>query len=261
MSTNKPKIKLKIKQLLFVALVVSFIAAAIFPGVGANDNVKNSLTFIGILFGIILGFFIADLYSRYSSIRQNAAQDSSCLSTFYTFAKILSREADDAEWLIKVEDRVENYVHSFMPLPWEKYGETEKAFENLGQSLIEIKYTGRKASETYSNMLLVYNQHSTARENLVLFGKDKLTWGEWASSLMLGVLLLASLFYIKDTSLVSIIFTGAITTAILVLFIVLRDLDNLNFGEQEVSVEPYERVLDSIGRPRYYKNKSNGFFE
>ena len=75
------------------------------------------------------------------------------------------------------------------------------------------------------------------------------------SHLFLGGLLLASLFYVKDTSLVSILFTGAITSAILILFIVLRDLNNLNFGESAVSIEPYERVLDAIGKPRYYKSK------
>jgi len=90
-----------------------------------------------------------------------------------------------------------------------------------------------------------------------MFGKDKLSWGEWLVSLLLGVLLLASLFYIKDGSLVSIIFTGAITSAILILFLVLRDLNNLNFGEQAVSIEPYERVLDAIGKPRYYKKKGD----
>ncbi len=101
----------------------------------------------------------------------------------------------------------------------------------------------------------VYNQHSEARENLVMFGKDKLSWGEWLTILFLGALLLASLFYIKDSSLISIIFTGAITSAVLLLFIVLRDLNNLNFGENAVSIEPYERVLDAIGKPRYYKTK------
>ena len=88
-----------------------------------------------------------------------------------------------------------------------------------------------------------------------MFGKDKLSWGEWLITFFLGGLLLALLFYTKDTSLVSTLFTGAITSAILILFIVLRDLNNLNFGESAVSIEPYERVLDAIGKSRYYKSK------
>lgn len=247
--------KVKIKHLLFLAIFISFLASYLFPGIGDDLRVQNSITFIGILFGIIVGFFIADLYSRYQGIRDNAGTDSSCLSTFYFFATILAKETKNEKWLKKVEKRIEKYIHKFMPLPWERYSETEKEFADLGKSLEELKYSGDKANETYSNILNVYNQHSEARENLVMFGKDKLSWGEWLITFFLGGLLLASLFYVKDTSLVSILFTGAITSAILILFIVLRDLNNLNFGESAVSIEPYERVLDAIGKQRYYKTK------
>ena len=107
-----------------------------------------------------------------------------------------------------------------MPLPWDRYSETEKEFADVGKSLQELKYSGDKANETYSNILNVYNQHSEARENLGMFGKDKLSWGEWIITFLLGGLLLASLFYVKDTSLTSNLFTGAITSAVLILFIV-----------------------------------------
>ncbi|MCK5449905.1 hypothetical protein KAI32_03495 [Candidatus Pacearchaeota archaeon] len=202
-----------------------------------------------------MGFFIADLYSRYQGIRENAGTDSSCLSTFYFFATILTKETKNEKWLGDVKKRIHNYIIKFMPLPWERYSETEKEFSDLGKSLQELKYSGEKANETYSNILNVYNQHSEARENLVMFGKDKLSWGEWLITFFLGGLLLASLFYVKDSSLVSVLFTGAITSAIVILFIVLRDLNNLNFGENEVSIEPYERVLDAIGKQRYYQTK------
>lgn len=247
--------KLKIKHLLFFAIIVSFLASFLFPGIRNDPRVENSVTFIGILFGIIVGFFIADLYQRYQGIRDNAGTDSSCLSTFYFFATILAKETKNKKWLSDVKKRIKKYIYKFMPLQWEHYSETEKEFADLGKSLEELKYSGDKANETYSNILNVYNQHSEARENLVMFGKDKLSWGEWLITFLLGGLLLASLFYIKDASLTSTLFTGAITSAVLILFIVLRDLNNLNFGEDAVSIEPYERVLDAIGKPRYFKTK------
>lgn len=167
--------KIKIKHLLVIAILVSFLASYFFPGVGDDPRVQNLITFIGILFGIIVGFFIADLYSRYQGIRDNAGTDSSCLSTFYFFATILAKETKNKKWLSDVEERIHNYIKKFMPLPWERYSETEKEFVDLGKSLEELKYSGDKANETYSNILNVYNQHSEARENLVMFGKDKLS--------------------------------------------------------------------------------------
>lgn len=246
--------KIRIKYLILIIIVLAFTASFLVPGSSGDSVVQDAITFIGILFGIIVGFFIADLYTRYSTIRSNAATDSSSLSTFYIFAVIIAKETGDTQWLGRVEDRIEKYIHHFMPLGWDEYHKTEKDFELIGESLKELEYgDSNKANEAFSNILNVYNGHSTARENLVMFGRDKLSWGEWLISLFLGVLLLVCLFYVKDDgSLISILFTGAISSAVLLLFVVLRDLDNLNFGENEVSVEPYERVLDAIGRPRYH---------
>ncbi len=253
--------KIKIKQLIFIVLIISFLAAYFIPPIGDDTGPVNgnTIAFIGILFGIIVGFFMADLYARYQGIRDNAGTDSSCLSTFYFFATILAKETKNKKWLERVEDRINKYIRKFMPLPWEEYAKTEKEFADLGKSLEELKYEGNKANETYSNLLNVYNQHSEARENLVMFGKDKLSWGEWLVTILLGGILLASLFYIKGPEMVSIVFTGAITAAILILFIVLRDLNNLNFGENAVSIGPYERVLVAIGKPKYFKSKRRKF--
>jgi len=99
--------KIKIKHLLFFAILMSFLASYLFPGVGDDPRVRNSITFIGILFGIIVGFFIADLYSRYQGIRDNTGSDSSCLSTFYFFATILAEETKNKKWLNDVENRIE----------------------------------------------------------------------------------------------------------------------------------------------------------
>lgn len=246
--------KSKIKYVILFIILASFAGSFIIPGNGGDAIVQDAITFIGILFGIIVGFFIADLYTRYSTIRSNAAADSSSLSTFYLFAVIIAKETGDTQWLTRVEDRIEQYVHHFMPLGWEDYHKTEKDFTLIGESLKELQYRDSdKANEAFSNILNVYNGHSTARENLVMFGRDKLSWGEWLISLFLGVLLLVCLFYTKnDESLISVLFTGAISSAVLLLFVVLRDLDNLNFGENEISIEPYERVLDAIDRPRYH---------
>jgi len=249
--------KVNVKHILIFLILLSFLAAYYIPG-GKGDVIgESSIGFLGILFGIIVGFFIADLYSRYQGIRENSAIDSSCLSTFYYMASILGENKVNKKWLKKVEERIHNYIKKFMPLTWDRYGETEKEFGEIGKSLKELKYTSDKENETYSNILAVYSQHSDAREKLVSYGKDKLSLGEWLVVLFLGSLLLWSLFYIKGPSIVSIIFTGAVTSAILLLLFVIKDLNNLNFGESAISIEPYERVLDAIGKPRYFKKKGS----
>ena len=248
--------KITVKHALFIVIIISFIASYFFPGVGESATIETSITFIGILFGIILGFFITDLYSRFQGIRNSAAVDSSSLTTYWSLLQILIENKRQQKWVEKQRKLIKKYVHKFMPLPWERYGETEPEFSAIFSSLKELKLRPNiKQDETYALMLTVLCGQSDAREKLVMYGKDKLSWGEWLVVLLLGVLLIGSLFYTKDTSMISIIFTGALTSSILILLLVLRDLNNLNFGENAVSIEPYERVLDAIGEKRYFKTK------
>ncbi|MFY9228258.1 MAG: hypothetical protein WAO28_02945 [Candidatus Microsaccharimonas sp.] len=243
------------KYALIVAIISSFALSFLIPSTSGNAFVYNALTFIGILFAILVGFFITDLYTRYVYIRQNAAADSSNLSSFYYLASILADETGDKAWLERTKQRIKKYVHVFMPLPWENYSETEAVFNELGESLKEIQISTPKAVETYRTVLTVYSQHSTSREALVMFGRDKLSLGEWLTLGVLGSLLVSALFLTKGPDLASILFTGGIMSAVLILFILLKDLNNLNFGESAVSVEPYERVLENIGEDRYYSEK------
>ena len=82
--------------------------------------------------------------------------------------------------------------------------------------------------------------------------------GEWLILVFLGLILFVCIFYLNDTSsMASILFTGSVSSAVLMLFVVLVDLNNINFSENEVSIEPYERVLDAMDRPRYYGSGHN----
>ncbi|MFQ5531092.1 MAG: hypothetical protein ACE5ES_00590, partial [Candidatus Nanoarchaeia archaeon] len=154
---------LKAKHVLILLIVISFAASYFFPGVGENRTIETSITFIGILFGIIVGFFITDLYSRYSGIRDNAAIDSSALSTYWAFANIIAQNKKNKKWLEEQRKLINNYVHKFMPLPWHRYEETEKEFSALVSSFGTVNYNTDKQNETYSNMLAILSQQSDAR--------------------------------------------------------------------------------------------------
>ncbi len=247
--------RLNVRYILFSAIVFSFLAAYFIPELASNSKIGDLVSFVGILFAILVGFFIAHLYSRYQLIRSNASIDASSLGTFYFYATLISKEINNNEWLIEVEDTIEEYIHFFMPLRWEEYNKTEKYFNNLCLTLEKIDYSGNKADKIMNNLLSLLNEHSTAREKLVMSGKDSLSVGSWLTISFLGFLLFLSVLFIKDDSIISILFTGGIFSSISILFIVIRDLNNLNFGESSVAIESYERVLDAIGRDRYYKKK------
>lgn len=244
-----------VKAVLTLLVAGSFFASYAFPGIGPNATIENLITFIGILFGVMVGFFITDLYARFQAIRQNAAIDAGALHSYYSFSRVLSSNKKNKGLVKSMSEAIEKYIRTFMPIPWEEYAKTERRYGDITKIIEGIDVATMKENAAYTRMLAAHYDHATAREKLVMYGKGRLTRGEWVVVFSLAIVLLASLFYVKDTSMISVLFTGFLSSAILILIFVLKDLNNLNFGESAVSIEPYERVLDAIGRPRYYKRK------
>ena len=237
-------------------IVLSFIIAYFAPDFAGFEIGNTLLAFIGILFGIIVGFFITDLYSRFSAVRENVGVEASGWSTYYSFCKILGRFKRHSAWVEKQRKLIGKYIYSFLRVEWHEYAELEKDFSDIMDSLQELdEVKTNKEVETYTNMLVVLSSISDAREKLVMYGKDKLTRSEWAIIYSLAFSLIGILFYVKTSEIVSIIFTGVLTSTVIILLFVVKDLSSLRFGEQTVSFEPYERVLDTLGFKRFYERE------
>jgi len=85
-----------------------------------------------------------------------------------------------------------------------------------------------------------------------MYGKDRLNKMEWIVVLFLAIILLFSIFVIRTPDFASLFLSGTLISAVLILLLILRDLNDLSFGEDMVSFEPYETIFDVIEKPRFY---------
>lgn len=244
---------LKLKYLLPIVILGSFSASFIIPGAGENQTIRAILTSSGILYAILIGFFITDLYTRFDKIRTNVAVEVSGLITYFSFVKVLGKSDHHKAWAEKQRELIDAYVKKFVTVEWHEYEKTDSEFNKILDSLTNIgELKTIKEQETYTNLLPVLSRVAGAREKLIIVGKDRLTKTEWLVVLFLAATLIFNLFYLKEPTLASIIFTGSLTSAVLILTLVLEDLSDLSFGEEIVSVEPYQKIFDAIGKPRFY---------
>ncbi len=244
---------LKIKFLLPSVSILCFIIAYLIPGRGGDETINTILGIVGLLFAILIGFFINDLYSRFQRIRENVAIEVSGLQTYYLFVKILGSFPQHKIWCEKQKELIDKYVTEFFKVEWTDYGKIDPYFNDIILSSREIKeLETNKETETYTNFLPLLNEITTSREKLFIYGKDKLSKAEWTVIGSLAAILIFSIFYINTASLPSIFLTGALATSIVTLLLILRDLNDLSFGEETVSFEPYETIFDVIEKPRFY---------
>ncbi|MBD3259339.1 hypothetical protein GF371_01775 [Candidatus Woesearchaeota archaeon] len=89
-------------------------------------------------------------------------------------------------------------------------------------------------------------------QNAGEIAKEKVLPGEWSVMYILTGIIIFCVFYIKEWSLHSIIFTILLTTAVLIVMLIIRDLDNLRLKGEYLGYESGQQVFDVIGKPRYY---------
>lgn len=246
--------KIKTKYLIIIVIAVSFLAVFIIPTKEQfNQGINAILGTVGLLFAILVGFFITDLWSRFQRIRENVAVEVSGLQTYYLFVQILGKFPPHQGWAKKQQELIDEYVRKFFNVEWSNYGEIDPYFNAIIKSLEDIgELQTNKEVETYTNFLPLLNEVTTAREKLFMYGKDKLNKMEWIVVLFLSVILVFSIFAIRMPNLISLFLSGTLISTVAILLLIIRDLNDLSFGEDIVSFEPYETVFDVIGKPRFY---------
>lgn len=256
MFSNIFKKFLRSRYKLPITIIIFFILAFIIPSGEVNEMVGTILGVVGLLFAIIVGFFINDLWSRYQIVRENVAVEVSGLQTYYLFVKIMAHFPGHEKWAEKQREFIDAYVQKFFEVEWHNYGEIDPYFNRIIESLKNIgELKTNNETETYTNMLPLLNEITTAREKLFIYGKDRLSKLEWSVIYFLAAILVFSIFFINTHELFSIFLVGMLSSAITILLFILHDLNSLSYGEESVSFEPYETIFDVIEKPRFYRKQ------
>jgi len=246
--------RIKTKYLIVIVIGASFLCVFLIPiEEEVSEGINAILGIVGLLFAILVGFFITDLWSRYQRIRENVAVEVSGLQTYYLFVQVLGKSSHHKEWAKKQQELIDKYIREFFYVEWSDYGKIDPYFNVIIESLKEMKeLKTNQENETYSNILPILNEITTSREKLFIYGKDKLSKMEWIVVLFLSAILIFSIFLISTSALPSLVLSGTLISTVIILLLILRDLNDLSFGEGMVSFEPYETIFDVIGKSRFY---------
>ncbi len=246
--------KIKSKYLAGIVILLSFVSVFMIPITsGTSEHISTILGIVGLLFAILIGFFITDLWSRFQRIRENVAVEVSGLQTYYLFVQILGKYPQHKKWVKQQQELIDKYVREFFYVEWNDYSKIDPHFNAIIASLKDVeKLKTIKEDETYANLLPLLNEITTSREKLFMFGKDRLNKLEWAVVLFLSLILIFSIFMVRTLTLSSLFLSGTLISTVAILLLILRDLDDLSFGEDMVSFEPYETIFDVIDKPRFY---------
>jgi membrane protein YdbS with pleckstrin-like domain len=232
-----------------LSLIIFTALSFILPFYGPTEEINMIFTVTSFLFGIIAAFFIADRHSRFERMRELIAEENGGLTGVYEIAKLLDRK-----FAAKVADLIDRYIiEGFDYELWKYQEKISRQFFKLFDSLKKAKVDTKKEIEEFNVMLTKLEEVTTARKEIFMVGKDRMMNFQWFVLLILSFIAVFCLFYSRTmASVSSMIFAVLLSTVVVMVMLILRDMDSLRWREEAVGFEAFARVFDAIGRPRYY---------
>jgi len=218
------------------------------------------LTVSTFLFAILVGFDLSRLYSRYTSVRQNIAEEDARLLSFYAKSKIYGKKFSK-----KIKEIVDQYCIKSLDFGiWKSegyyYKPTAKDFLELYDAMEKIKKYRHEG--TYESMLDDLSQIETSRNKASVFIYSQMSLKKQYFLFLLAIVILFSLFFnVRSVEIYSQVITILLSSSLFLIIFILRDLNNFMLQTKGVGTESKEEVLEFMGNQRYYNelNVERGF--
>jgi|GEM_PF-1711279 len=214
-------------------------------------DIGNLLAAASIFYSILLGFYISAAMSNLSRLKTLTATETGGLVGVWRIVKLSlperleqTTEAMD-RYLIK---RFDYEIHEYaLPTTNEFFAIFDVLKGANGKS------EGESAAINYIAEAMYYL--AQARREMTLAGAKLLTTSTWFVLIVLSLVILISLFFMRDGSFESFIFTTLLGASAIMSLFILQDVDGNLLGEEDFSIATYQVIFDTIGRPHYYPTK------
>lgn len=241
---------MKIKNVVLLITWYLFIAAIVILHKGSptqeHELAKSVFSSISILFSILVGFTISSRNDRHISLRTSLKRNDAALLNIYHYSK-----AFDSKTHKKIKNLLEEYLIS-----------------SLDNSLIDYELSIPFAQKIFDslNMLEPKNKKEELAKKLALSETADLiscckSINHWANDtirpikaavlLILGASMLFIAIILDDNSAASVFLIPAIATALLLVYLIIKDLNSLRWKEKYWIWFPVFELFKEMGMVPY----------
>ena len=220
------------------------------------DIINIILTLSSILFGFLAGFFISELWTRYTEIRSLQGMFSSdslnmikCAEHFYN-NKNFKKEFRGSVEAAAVANEIVEWDEGQLCLPYVRaVGDTFK--------LITIK--NQKDAVYFEKLIDGYDGFVESTVRLDMLGKERLFSSEWVIISLLSLVMAFSVLFLDASNFFSKVIVLTFPVIITLALSIIYDLDTLMWSKETISLEPNAKLFDAIGVRRVYLKQKESF--
>ena len=253
---NKQTWKIFIGSIVFFSLISYFLP--LFEG--GESLLSLALNVTSILFGLLIGFFITQMWNKFTSVRRESAVFRSALLGMISNMRRLEGNEDVKQ---EFEDKLEKFLIAFTMISWKSVEEEDKYFSLVTDTISDVKILNDRDRAVYTQLLDAESTAGTARSKLAAIGKESLMKLEWAVLIILSTIITVSVIMLRDGSIFFQTLSSLLPPLLLLTMMMLDDLDNLRWGSSIVSFEPAQTALEKLNKKPFYEKRfiENGWVE
>lgn len=236
-----------------IALVIFIVASYFIAGNGPSSEIQVVFTVSSFLFAILSGFFISRFNTRYDKVRELIVIEDSHFLSLYKIASFYGKEFSK-----KITDLIDNYYILAYDIDASE-GSTEykynaKYFLGIYDELGKLDERYRSDS-SFGRMLDDLVSIENSRDARSVLAGERVTRGQWAILIALSAIIIFSVFYMQMPVIYSRTVTVLLSTVVILVLLILRDLQNLRLNGELIATESGQELFEDIGRLRYYNKK------
>ncbi len=240
------EIYMRMHSLYMIILVLCLLLAIFLPLYGTFEEHQLILNATAFISAIILVFFLTGRRERVIAIRDSIFQENaSYVNTF-----MLSKEFKDKKF--NSAKLIDDYLVQNMTIELEEYTGSNKQFYKLYDSLRRVKLRTPKQRILYEKAIEEMKAAEHSRDRIINLIHEHMSPWQWTICLTLSILMVVCLFVLRGETLIAKVTMGLLSSAVILLVFMIKNLDDLHWAGEIYTIEPYAEVFDIIGKKRYY---------
>ena len=225
-------------------------AAYLVPIRQASPEVPNVLAATAIFYSILIGFYIASAMTNLSRLKTLVATETGALIAIYHITKLSLPEKTN-----QVREAIDRYVIKRFDYEIADYTEpTTEEFYAIFDCLKNAKgkSDGESAAINYIAEAMYYV--AQARREISIVGVKIVNGVSSTLLYILSGIIIVSLFVLRTPSFESSLIAVLLSTAAVLMLLILHDVDGNRFGEEQYAIDTYQDVFRDIGKEEYYSS-------
>lgn len=237
-------IYLKLALTFFIFIVVTYSVS----GQGKTDLADKIISVSSFVFGVILAFSISNRHSRLSHIKEKLReQDAKLLEIYYISKKFNSKIREN---IIKRIDSLLMVQIDYKLVDFNR--ETPEEIEGLFAFFENLKLKTEE-QEYKEDIIKILEEILEIQKEVSYQLENKMELYEWLSlNVLAGIIFFSLIFFFNANNLISNIIISLLCTALCLLLFVLRDLDRLEWQEQNWIWKPLSNLFIELKLMPYF---------